>query len=163
MRIAAVLALLWGNPPRILVVRKSCRLESYWSCDIALPGGHVERGESLVEAALREAWEEAWIHPSMVEVEGLLPPEKTLVGGRLIYPVLARPKGPLCPKPASSEVDAVLWIPLSIAGTPTVKVKHPKRGLTVEGYRLAGGVLWGATLRILRRLYSLQASKTVDP
>lgn len=152
MREAAVLALIWGTPERILVVRKSCSLDSYWSCDIALPGGHLKEGEDPVQAALREAWEEAWIHSSMIEVRGVLSPEKTLSGNRLIHPVIAEPKGPICPKPASREVDAVFWIPLSIIEDMPVEIKHPRRGIIVKGYRLAGGVLWGATLRIIKRI-----------
>lgn len=163
MREAAVLVLLWGDPIRVLVVRKSCRIESYWSCDIALPGGHIKLGEDPIRAALREAWEEAWIHPSMVKVQEILAPEKTMTGNRLIHPVIATPKGPLCPRPASEEVDAVLWIPLSIVGNKPREIRHPRRGIIVEGYRLARGVLWGATLRILRRLYLMHSSKTDEP
>ncbi|MCE4601299.1 MAG: CoA pyrophosphatase [Desulfurococcales archaeon] len=160
MREAAVLVLLWGNPPRVLLVRKNCRAESYWSCDIALPGGHIEDGESVEETALREAWEEAWIHPRYVGVVGRLEPEKTLRGDVLIHPVLAVPRGPLCPMPASDEIDAVFLQPLSILARGEEEIRHPKRGVVVTGYRVAGGVLWGATLRILKRLYaSLQDLK----
>ncbi|MCE4612564.1 MAG: NUDIX hydrolase, partial [Desulfurococcales archaeon] len=54
---SAVLALLWGSPVRVLLVRKSCRGGGYWACDAALPGGSIEGGEGVVEAALREAWD----------------------------------------------------------------------------------------------------------
>ncbi len=149
---AAVLALLWGRPRRVLLVRKSCRLPSYWSCDIALPGGHIRRSEDPVSAALREAWEEACVHPGMVRVWGVVGIEYTRVRRIPVWIVAGEPRGPLCPRPCSEEVDAVFWAPLRLAAMPTGRVEHPARGLTVEGYRLAGGVLWGATLRILRRL-----------
>ena len=157
---AAVLILLWGTPPRVLLVRKNCNLDGYWACDIALPGGHIREGESIEDTALREAWEEAWIFPRYVEIRAKLKPEKTLSGDRLIHPVVGLPKGPLCPRPASEEVDAVFLHPLSILEKRPERVLHPKRGIMVEGYEVAGGVLWGATLRILRRLQLyLQESK----
>ncbi len=162
VRIAAVLVLRWGSPQRVLVERKNCSMNTYWSCDIALPGGGVRKGESLVEAALREAWEEAWIHPGMVIVEGLMEPEMTLRGDNLIYPVLARPRGPLCPRPASDEADLVFWLDTRLLEREPVRVPHPRRGFMVSGYRVAGGVLWGATLRILHRIYgSRQESRSV--
>ena len=153
IREAAVLVLRWGQPERVLVERKNCGLDTYWSCDIALPGGGIRRGESIVEAALREAWEEAWVHPGMVKVEGVMEPEMTLRGDNRIHPVLARPRGPLCPMPASSEVDRVFWLDTRLLREEARRVPHPRRGIIVEGYMVAGGVLWGATLRILRRLY----------
>ncbi len=155
VREAAVLVLRWGSPERVLVERKNCSLDNYWSCDIALPGGGIRSGESIVEAALREAWEEAWIHPGAVDVEGVLDPEPTLRGDNIIYPVLARLAGPVCPMPVSGEVDRVFWLDTRILLREPVRVPHPRRGFMVEGYRIAGGVLWGATLRILRRIYRL--------
>jgi len=162
LREAGVLALLWGDPVRVLVVRKSCSGGGYWACDIALPGGGVKPGEDPVSAALREAWEEAWVHPATVKVLGVLEPEYTRLGTHMVYPVLARPRGPLCPRPVSGEVDAVFWLPLGLLDKPPSGIDHPARGFRVEGYRVGGGVLWGATLRILSRIYRrLQDSSTV--
>jgi 8-oxo-dGTP pyrophosphatase MutT (NUDIX family) len=119
-------------------------------CDAALPGGHVREDESPVDAALREAWEEAWVHPRGVRVLGSLPPTRTRLGNIVIQPVLAEPRGPLCPMPHSSEVDQVFWLPLSLLRRRREEIVHPARGIRVVGYRLPGGaILWGATLRIL--------------
>ena len=149
---AAVLALVWGSPVRVLLVRKSCRGNSRWACDLALPGGRVEEGEDPVETALREAWEEACVPPRGVRVLGVFGVEYTRRGRIPIVPVLAVPRGPLCPRPCDSEVDAVIWAPLSVVAREPRLVLHPRMRVLVEGYPLAGGVLWGATLRILQRL-----------
>ena len=147
---AAVLVLLWGC--RVLLVRKSCSAPGPWACDAAFPGGRLEQGEGPVEAALREAWEEAWVHPSVVEVLGVMEPEATRTGGVLVAPVLARPRGPLDPAPRGGEVDAALLAPLEYFRGRPGPVEHPRRGAVV-GYRLPGGlVVWGLTMRILRRL-----------
>ncbi len=159
---AAVLVLVWGRPPRVLLVRKSCSRGGRWACDVALPGGRVEAGESPVDAALREAWEEACVPGGIVRVVGVMEREYTRVGRIPITPVIAVPRGPLCPRPCSGEVDAVFWAPLGIVGEPPGRVVHPARRVVVEGYRVAGGVLWGATLRILRRLHAAIGAGEVE-
>jgi NUDIX domain. len=149
---SAVLALLWGDPVRVLIVRKSCSIDSYWACDVALPGGSIEVGEDPVRTALREAWEESFIHPSVVEVLGVLGVESAAKGLRRVAVVLARPRGPLDPRPSSVEVDFVGWLNLDyVLGEPS-EVRHPRRGV-VLGFKLPGDmVLWGFTLRVLRRI-----------
>ncbi|MCE4628542.1 MAG: NUDIX domain-containing protein [Desulfurococcales archaeon] len=150
-RRAAVLVLVWGEPPRVLLVRKSCSVEGPWRCHAAFPGGHVRLGESPVEAALREAWEEAWVYPRAVRVVEVLPEETTKIGEIRVVPVLAVPSGPLCTLPRSREVDQVFWHGLDILEAPPSRIKIS--GRVVLGYRLRGGaVLWGLTLRILRGL-----------
>jgi len=149
---SAVLALVWGDPPRVLVVRKSCSSESYWACDVALPGGSIEPGERPEEAALREAWEESYVHPGLVELLGVAGVESAARGLRRVAVVLARPRGPLDPKPSSGEVDFVGWLSLSYALLEPREVEHPRRGVVV-GVKLPGDlVLWGFTLRVLRML-----------
>ncbi len=162
---SAVLALLWGSPIRVLLVRKSCSPGGYWSCDAALPGGSIERGETPVEAALREAWEEAWIHPSTVRVIGVMEPEEARGGERVIAPVVALHSGASDYMPRSGEIDFAAWIPLATVSGEPRPVRHPLRGL-VSGYELPGGiVVWGATMRVLRRLYRAlrHCGAPVDP
>ncbi len=145
----AVLALVWGG--KVLVVRKRCPSNSPWACDIALPGGRVRSGEEAVDAALREAWEEAWIHPGMVSVEDVIGPFYTLRRDAEVMVVLSSPRGPLDPMPRDEEVDAAFWIPIDIAGGGG-PVRHPVRGMVHGVYLGRGLVLWGVTLRILKSL-----------
>lgn len=146
---ASVLLLEWGG--RVLVVRKRCPSPSPWACDTALPGGRLRRGEDPVHAALREAWEEAWVHPSTVEVKGIHGVFETATGWVRVAVVRGEVAGPLDPRPRDPEVDAVVWIPLSMVGDAG-PVRHPVRG-QVYGILLPGGlILWGVTYRILRSI-----------
>jgi len=73
---------------------------------VALPGGHVEAGESLDEALHREVREELGIAPLGVRyVCTLLHADREL--RRLHYFAVERWEGALAPH----EADALLWIP----------------------------------------------------
>ncbi|MEN2999761.1 MAG: NUDIX domain-containing protein [Acidilobaceae archaeon] len=149
---SAVLALVWGKEPKILVVRKSCEVESYWACDVAFPGGSIEGGETPHQAALREAWEEVNVPPFAVRVLGDLGVEVAGRGRRKVMIVVGTPKGPIEPRPKSREVDFAGWIPLSVAKEEPAEVVHPRRGKVI-GVLLEGDlVLWGFTLRVMKKL-----------
>ena len=53
---------------------------------IALPGGAMEKNETLMNTALREAFEEVGINPEDVEIIGQLTPIPVPVSEYLIYP-----------------------------------------------------------------------------
>lgn len=151
---AAVLVLMWGWPPRVLMERKSCALPGRFSCDVAFPGGRIIGGESPAETALREAWEEAWIPPSYVKVAGSLGLFATR-SEPVIYTeaVLGHVVGPVDPMPRDPEVDAVFWVDVFHLPPPSTVV-HRRRG-PVYGIEISDGlVLWGMTLRIVEALRS---------
>mgnify|MGYP001772510841 CR=1 FL=1 len=138
----------------MLMERKSCSLPGRFSCDVAFPGGRIVRGESPVETALRETWEEAWIPPSFIKVVGSLGLFATR-SEPVIYTeaVLGRVAGPVDPMPRDPEVDAVFWVDVLKLPPPST-VMHKRRG-PVYGVAISDGlVLWGMTLRILEALRS---------
>src|SRR6187455_3398664 len=55
---------------------------------VSLPGGRLDRGESVEAAALREAHEEIGVAPEAVEVLGSLTPLPIAVSGHLLHPVV---------------------------------------------------------------------------
>lgn len=89
LRPAAVLIPVVDHPQgaTLLLTRRSDSLASHTG-QIAFPGGRLEAGETVVQAALREAEEEVGLAPGHVQPLGLSDAYET-VTGFLVTPVVA--------------------------------------------------------------------------
>jgi 8-oxo-dGTP pyrophosphatase MutT (NUDIX family) len=93
-----------------LLCRRAVRLSSH-SAQWALPGGRVDPGETVVEAALRELDEELGIRLPDSTVLGLLDDYPTR-SGYVMTPVVIWGGGRLEPRPAPDEVVAAYRVGL---------------------------------------------------
>ncbi len=93
-----------------LLCRRASRLNSH-AAQWALPGGRLDEGETVVEAALRELDEEVGVQLSDSDVLGLLDDYPTR-SGYVITPVVIWGGGRLDPHPAPDEVVAVYRVGL---------------------------------------------------
>ena len=99
-RDAAVLAAIVDRPrPAFLLTHRPSNMRAHPG-QVACPGGKIDPGETPVEAALREAWEELGIEPGEVTVIGESDIYKTGTGYS-VTPVVAviPPDLPLVPNP----------------------------------------------------------------
>ena len=99
-KVSAVLMLLAESESgaEILLTRRSSNLTNHRG-EISFPGGRVDAGESIIEAARRETHEEVGVHPDVVEVHGTLSPLSTFVSRSYIVPVVGTaPRTPAPPR-----------------------------------------------------------------
>lgn len=165
LRRSAVLVALFeeGGETHLILTRRSTRLRSHRG-EIALPGGRSDLGETPVETALRETYEEVGIAPGLIAPIGWLNPIATLASDSAIWPVVGR----LAARPTmvahAPEVDRVFTVALSDLAADGVFVEERWRrdaarpGADDEGYvpiyfyAVPGELIWGATARVLTEL-----------
>lgn len=102
-RPAAVLAAVTERErPGFLMIHRPSNMRSHPG-QVAFPGGKIDPGESPVEAALREAWEELGIHERDVTVIGTSDVYRTGTG-YAVTPVIAVVPPDLELNPSPTEV-----------------------------------------------------------
>jgi 8-oxo-dGTP pyrophosphatase MutT (NUDIX family) len=163
---SAVLAAIWDEDgeARVLLTRRGSWLRSH-SGQVAFPGGRVDPGETLAEAALREAQEEVGLDPSSVELIGRLSRMHTISSGAGIYPFVGvlvggRPTLDINPDEVARAFDVALgelmgdgvfheeiW---GIPSQPDMGTERP-----IYFFELDGETIWGATARMLYELLLL--------
>ena len=122
--------------------------------EISFPGGRREPGETLLQAALREAHEEIGLPPGDVDVVGALQPVGTFVTNYAIYPFVGVIEPGTEWVPQAREVAEVLELPLE-----EVRAAHDEKRLVRKGipfrtdtYEVGDAMIWGATARIVADL-----------
>lgn len=140
----------------VLLTRRSDTLRSHTG-QVAFPGGRLDPGETVWEAALREAEEEVGLARRHVSLAGLSTPYRTGTGF-LVTPVVGfvPPDLPLEPNP--HEVADVFETPFDFLMDPA---NHERRHYdTPDGQRRhfyamtwENQLIWGATAGMLRALY----------
>ena len=148
----------------VVLTRRAQSLRTHRG-EVSFPGGRADPGETMVQAALREANEEVFLDPLLVEPLGELDHLTTVTRRAYIVPVVGllpgRPE--LGRNPA--EVEAVLHVPLRELMSPGVfreeRWGEGELSRPVYFFELVGDTVWGATAALLRQLLALLAG--ADP
>ncbi len=121
---------------------------------IALPGGRIEKGETALETALRETWEEIGIPENEIEVLGELSVLYVEVSRFLIHPFVGWLKQKPNFKINFNEVEKVILFPLKNFTTEfdEVELDTVKGRISVPCIRYNDEIIWGATAMILAEL-----------
>jgi len=165
LREAAVLIPLCWNEgePRIIVTMRSMNVEHHKG-EISFPGGGAEPDDDgFIGTALRESYEEIGLTPDDVDVLGLLDDHISIMGyhitpvvGTVPYPYEFR---------INTEAETLLYVPLRQALRETVwmaeRTTFMGRGVNIYYLEIDGGVVWGATGRMLKHFVDLIAGRTI--
>ena len=120
-----------------------------------MPGGGLKRGETLEQAARREAYEETALNPFDVQLIGDLPMQKAR-NGMLVKPVvgLIPPEVQLIAQP--SEIDRIFFASLgSLMKAPPIpyEVRYAHQSIYFPSMRVENEIVWGLTARMLVSLF----------
>lgn len=152
VRRAAVLVVLRDEGdlgPAALFTRRPDTLKAH-AGQIAFPGGSIDEGEGVVDAALREAEEEVGLPRDAVETLGLLHDVDTSTGF-VLTPVVARQTRDVELRLCAAEVTRAFTAPLhALAARLELKeMQHGGRTWQVPHFAWDGETIWGATGRVL--------------
>ncbi len=159
---AALVALFEeGGEARVILTRRASEL-GWHPGEVSFPGGWVEAGEGVVAAALREAYEEVGLDPSLVEVVGWLEPVSPRISAAVVTPVVGvLPSGRPVLRPDPREVEAVFDVPLS--ELLSCCRSEWWNGRPMYFFDLTEDVVWGMTARVLHALLLAVSRRTAPP
>jgi 8-oxo-dGTP pyrophosphatase MutT (NUDIX family) len=129
---------------------------------VSLPGGRVDAGETIEQAALREAHEEVGVEAAGVDVIGRLTPLHIPVSGHLLHPVVGVAHARPAFRVAEAEVERLIEVPLRVLLAPDVvqresrlRERPPVVLMNVPYFAVDGAKVWGATAMILAEFLAL--------
>jgi 8-oxo-dGTP pyrophosphatase MutT (NUDIX family) len=157
-RLAAVLAPIVERPEPSLIFTVRSDALSRHAGEVSFPGGLVDEGESPVDAARREAFEEIGLDPSLPRIVGSLPPVHTYVSAILVVPFVGLLDSPPDLFAAEAEIKEIVRVPVARVAGAEERMELPRAdGGTWHGwaYPLGGQTVWGATGIILHSLLEI--------
>jgi len=152
-KFASVLILIFGEPPKILMIKKPITMNQHGG-EIAFPGGKInDEDADLLDTAIRETQEETGISVTRNQIIGQLKSVTTLNSGFTILPFICilNEVNELIP---NSEVEEFLKIPFMSLLKTLSDDKDPEHNSIQEMYTFTfqNHIIWGASARMLKQI-----------
>ena len=150
---AAVLLLLYPNDNQIFFyLTKRTENLKYHKGQISLPGGSKERGETLLETALRETEEEIGVNRNRISILGNITPLFIPVTGFMMTPFIGfLSKKPLIKLDSTEVADIFSVNILDLINNDKLITYRQIKGenLNIPYFSLNNHQVWGATSMVL--------------
>jgi len=160
VRASAVLAPLFEQDGEVFVVltRRAQHLRAHRG-EVSFPGGGQDPGETLLDTARREAWEETGMDRDAIDVVGELDHLQTVMSSSFIVPFVGVLPGRPQLTANAAEVELILYVPLGELLADGV-FREERWGLapldmTLTFFEIVGDTIWGATAAMLRNLLTI--------
>jgi 8-oxo-dGTP pyrophosphatase MutT (NUDIX family) len=144
-----------GTEPSLIVTRRAAHLNLH-AGESAFPGGkHDAQDSSLLQTALREAWEEVALEPRQFRFIGELDQQLTSTGIR-VSPFVGVVSDAVALSANLAELDSIFKVPLAflvdrsnLQFTPKI---YPQGTINVPNFIYGEYSVWGATARMVIEL-----------
>lgn len=157
-RRGSVLMLFGEGPfgPDLLLTERAATMRSH-AGQPAFPGGSLDPGETVVQAALREGQEETGLDPASVQPVALLPELFLTPSSFLVSPVLAYWRDPGEVRAVDpAETAAVARVPIAELVDPTNRGQvRLSNGWMGPAFQVADLLVWGFTAGLVDSLLEL--------
>jgi 8-oxo-dGTP pyrophosphatase MutT (NUDIX family) len=128
---------------------------------VAFPGGKQDLGETALDTALRETFEETGLHQDFIAPQGYLKGYLT-VTGYLVTPVVALVREGFALVPQQNEVASIFEVPLHFLLNPNNRQTHSRdwNGLMRHYfvYQYQNRHIWGATAGMIKSMEDMLLS-----
>lgn len=148
---AVLMPVTLAPEPEIVLTVRSQAMPTH-AGQVAFPGGHHERGESIQQTAFREAKEEVGIQANQVELLGQLTPLASKHGMKVTpFVGLIENNTPLIGDPR--EIDEIFRVPLAFFLENEPQLSQPIQFLghkfRVPNYYYEGKHIWGLSAMMI--------------
>lgn len=152
---AVLIGIVEREEPMVILTRRQDHLANH-AGQIAFPGGRVDRGETIIDAALREAEEEIFLERRFVTPLGYADGFLTITHYR-VMPIVALINPDCSMQAHAGEVSEIFEVPLAfLMNVTNCKIESQKfRGITRQfyAYPFRDKYIWGATAGMIKNLY----------
>ena len=164
---AALLLVYPGDSGASIVLTMRSGGLSQHSGQVSLPGGAVVDGESLTDAALREAHEEIGVDPANVRILCVLTPLDIPISGFLLHAVVGTADRRPAFHAAHGEVARILEVPVAHLLDPA-RLGFDQRlrdgvHYDIPFFGVGGEVVWGATAMVVSEFLWLLGWRLTGP